>query len=103
MNNSLFLHQIENEIAQLLISKTHDQELDESHCSQIAKQVLELFPENINIELLEKSLPKLKEIYSELASLSIKYQELINDKRSEEQIEQIKHKISNILYGTTRN
>lgn len=98
--NSHFMPQIEKEIALLLIRKTYDQELDENHCSKIAKQVLELFPENIDIELFEKTLPKLKEIYFELTPLNIKYLRLINDKKSKEQIEQIKTKINHILYGT---
>lgn len=95
-----FLPKIEYEIALVLIKKTYDQELDENHSSIIAKQVLQLFPENIDIELLEKSLPKLKEIYSELAPVSIKYLQLINNKKSKEQIEQVKEKINHILYGT---
>ncbi len=95
-----FLSPIEEEIALLLIRKTYDQELNENHCSKIAKQVLELFPENISEELLEKRLIKLKEIYSELALITIKYLRLINNKKSKEQIEQIKQKINNILYGT---
>jgi len=95
-----FLSPIEQEIALLLIRKSYNQELDENHCSKIAKQVLELFPENISIELLEKRLLKLKEIYSELTLITIKYLKLINNKKSKEQIEQIKLKINNILYGT---
>jgi len=84
--NTLFLPQIKKEIALLLIRKTCDQELDENHCSKIAKQVLELFPEDIDIELLEKTLPKLKEIYSELTPLIIKYLGLINNDKSKEQV-----------------
>lgn len=98
--NSQFIPEIEYEIALLLIEKTYDQELDENHCLKIAKQVLQLLPENIDIEMLEKSLPKLKEIYSGLAPLSIKYLGLINRKKSKEQIEQVKQKIKHILYGT---
>jgi len=95
-----FLLPIEQEIALILIKKTYDQELNENHCSKIAKQILELFPENIDMELLEKTLPKLKEIYSELSPVCIKYLDLINNKKSKEQIEQIKTKINHILYGT---
>jgi hypothetical protein len=95
-----FLSPIEQEIALILIKKTYDQEIDENRCAKIARQILELFPENIDIELLEKNLPKLKEIYSELTPLIIKYLELINNKKSKEQIEQVKRKINHILYGT---
>lgn len=97
-----FLPKIEYEIALTLIKKTYDQELDENHCSTIAKHVLQLFPENISEEMLEKALPKLKEIYSELAPISIKYLDLINNKKTKEQIEQVKQKINHILYGTNR-
>lgn len=95
-----FLPKIEYEIALILIKKTYDQELDENQSSIIAKQVLQLFPENISEDTLEKALPKLKEIYSELAPVSIKYLDLINRKKSKEQIEQVKQKINHILYGT---
>jgi len=95
-----FLPKIEYEIALILIKKTYNQELDENRASTIAKQILQLFPENINIKLLEKTLPKLKEIYSELAPVSIKYLQLINKQKSKEQIEQVKQKINHILYGT---
>jgi len=97
-----FLPKIEYEIALVLIKKTYDQELDENHCSTIAKQVLQLFPENIGEDTLEKALPKLKDIYSELAPVSIKYLDLINSKKSKEQIEQVKQKINNILYEANR-
>ena len=99
-SDAQFLPKIEYEIALLLIKKTSNQELDENHSSIIAKQVLQLFPKNLDIELLEKSLPRLKEIYSELAPVSIKYLELINNKKSKEQMEQVKQKINHILYGT---
>jgi len=97
-----FLPKIEYEIALVLIKKTYDQDLDENHCSTIAKQVLQLFPENISEDALEKTLPKLKDIYSEFAPVSIKYLDLINNKKSKEQIEQVKQKINHILYGTNR-
>lgn len=97
-----FLPKIEYDISLFLIKKTYDQELDENHCSKIAKQVLELFPENIELDLLEKALPKLNGIYPELATVSIKYLNLINNRKSTQQIEQVKQKINHILYGPNR-
>jgi len=71
--NIQFLPKIEYDIALLLIKKTSTQELDEKHCSVIAKEVLKLLPENIELDVLENILPKLKEIYPEFAPISIKY------------------------------
>lgn len=93
-----FLSSIEQEIALILIKKTYDQEIDENHCSKIAKQTLELFPERIDINELEQALPKLKEIYSGFSEISIRYLNLINKKRSDEKIDKVREKINHILY-----
>lgn len=100
--NNYLLPKIEYEVALVLIKKTYDQELDENQCSTIAKQMLQLFPENIDEDTLEKTLIKLKDIYSELAPIGIKYLNIINKKRSEDQIEQVKQKINNIIYGSNK-
>lgn len=97
-----YLPKIEHDIALLLIRKTYDQKLDKSSCSKIAKQVLELLPKNIDLELLEETLPKLKEVYWEFSPIGLKYLNLINNKKSKEEIDEIKQKINNILYGANK-
>ena len=94
-----FLSPIEQEIALILIKKTYDQELDENHCSKIAKQTLELFPERIDMGELEQALPKLKELYSGFSEISIKYLNLIDKKRNDKKVNKIREKINHILYG----
>ena len=95
-----YLTQIEFEIALFLIQKTYDQEIDELHCSIIAKKVLELLPENIGLEKLGISLTKLRDIYSELSPIALKYLDLINKAESQNQIEHMNLKINKILYGS---
>jgi len=97
--NSL-LSSIECDIAKVLIEETTAQKISEEDCEKVAKEILKLLPENISLTELEKILPKLKEVYPDLAKISIKYLDSIEKKISEEKIVNIRQKINQILYGT---
>jgi len=47
------LQKLEYDIALTLIKKTYYQEIDEKNCSEIAKKVLELLPENSDLETIK--------------------------------------------------
>ena len=100
VNINPYLSFVEQEIALILIKKTYDQELEDTKCQQIAKQVLEIIPESINIEELEKVLPKISELYSGFSVITLKYLSLINKKTSDEKIDNVRKKINHILYGS---
>jgi uncharacterized membrane-anchored protein YjiN (DUF445 family) len=98
------LQKLEYDIALTLIKKTYYQEIDEKKCSEIAKKVLELLPENSDLETIKKSLLKLKESYfNVLSQIITKYLEIIANRETEEQINQVKQKINHILYGSRTN
>jgi uncharacterized membrane-anchored protein YjiN (DUF445 family) len=96
------LQKLEYDIALTLIKKTYYQEIDEKKCSEIAKKVLELLPENSDLETIKKSLLKLKESYFNVLSQIITKYLVIANKETEEQINQVKQKINHILYGSNR-
>lgn len=96
-----YLSSVEQEIALILIKKTYDQELEDAQCQQIASQVLELIPESIDMEGLEKVLPKITELYPGFSGISLKYLSLINKKTSDKKIDNVRKKINHILYGST--
>lgn len=96
-----YLSLVEQEIALILIKKTYDQELEDSQCQQIASKVLALIPESINMEGLEKVLPKISELYPGFSGISLKYLSLINKKTSDQKIDNVRKKINHILYGST--
>lgn len=95
-----FVSSVEQEIALTLIKKTYDQELEDTQCQQIAKKILELIPESIDMEGLEKVLPKITELYPGFSGISLKYLSLINKKTSDQKIDNVRKKINNILYGS---
>jgi|YNPBryulayer2012_1023412.scaffolds.fasta_scaffold03290_3 uncharacterized membrane-anchored protein YjiN (DUF445 family) len=81
------LQKLEQDIALTLIEKTYYQEIDEKNCSEIAKKVLELLPENSDLETIKKTLLKLKESYfNVLSQIITKYLEIITNRETEEQI-----------------
>ena len=96
------LQKLEYDIALTLIKKTYYQEIDEKNCSEIAKKVLELLPENSDLETIKKSLLKLKESYFNVLSQIITKYLVIANKETEKQINQVKQKINHILYGFNR-
>lgn len=72
------LSRIEYEIVLYLIYKSRDQELKEEQCTEIARKVLNLFPEDIKEEKFYQALFQLKEIHSGLSQVADKYINYIN-------------------------
>jgi hypothetical protein len=48
------LQKLEYDIALTLIKKTYYQKIDEKNCSEIAKKLLGLLPENSDLETIKK-------------------------------------------------
>ncbi len=97
MTNQDLKFKIEQEIANLLISRLENAQITPERASEIAKFVMESIPDNATDDYMINLIPKLDDRFSELSSVVFDHMQETDDSIKNEKLEEVKIKLKQYL------